>query len=307
MQQIKFYKKGKDLKFSNEYSEIPKIKKGEILVRVLYASITSGDIARIKFTGSTNKGKLFGSEFSGIVVEIDKTVKHLEEGDELMGYLPKGAQSEYIVLREKDVWTKVPKDLSLELAALLPNGALSALYFLRKAKFDRANKILVYGASSSVGSFAVQIAKFYQLKVTAVCGERNLKRIEVLGADEVMDYKSNSYRELKENYDLVFDCVQSGRHRSLLNLTSENGHYISTQLNAEIIKMWVKNCLKSKKVIFGIAQYKKEDLESLSEIVKVGKLKPLFDRSYSMNEIEGAYAYVKSGRKTGNVSIRMEA
>ena len=224
-----------------------------------------------------------------------------------------GAYAEYKCMPENGALAIKPANLSFEEAASIPNGALTALPFLRdKGKIQSGQKVLIYGASGSVGSAAVQLAKCYGAEVTAVCSTANLGWVNSLGAAHVIDYTCEKFTENGKTYDIIFDTIGKLSFSNCKNSLKGSGIYLST-VPAPIMMLqtlWpAKN--GSKKVKFlaaGLrpAHEKIKDLVFLTELIEAGKFKPVIDRSYPLEQIAEAHRYVKQGHKKGNVVIAVD-
>ncbi len=285
--------------------ERPAPKDNEILIEIYATSVTSGDVrlrasdfpalfwlpARLIFGLFTPKKKILGHELSGVVVGIGKNVSKFKVGDQVIGtttMLKTGAHAEYICLPETSkhgVVTFKPERLSFKEAACLPIGGMTALFLLEKARIKKGQNILVYGASGSVGSFAVQIASYFGATVTTVCSTSNLGMMTDLGATTIVDYKTQNYTDTTAKYDIVFDAVGKTTKADVKKVLHKNGAFVS-------IKMLTKE--------------KTEHLEELCNLADTGQILPFIDRTYALQEIVSAHAYVDSGRKRGNISITIK-
>jgi NADPH:quinone reductase-like Zn-dependent oxidoreductase len=286
--------------------EKPCPKDNEILIKIHAATVTSGDVrlrssdfpplfwlpARIIFGLFKPKKKILGHELAGTVEEIGKSVTKYKVGDEVFGtttMLKTGSYAEYICLPQEwknGVVAQKPENLSFKEAAALPVGAMTAMFLLEKASqslgIKTGQKVLVYGASGSVGSYAVQLAKQQGAKVTAVCSGSNVEMVKSLGAGKVIDYKKEDYSEGKEKFDIVFDAVGKTTKAKAKKVLNAEGKFVT-------IKM--------------LTTEKTQNLERIKELAEHGKLKPFIDKTFKLDEIVNAHKYVDSGRKRGNVVI----
>ena len=280
--------------------EKPAPRENEVLIRVHAASVTTGDVLLRKLHPlmfipmrlfGVRRKRIPGHELAGVVEEAGKNIKRFRKGDPVFGTttgLDVGANAEFVCLPEEGsegVLAIKPAEVSFEAAAALPVGGMTALYLLRKGNIQPGQKVLVYGASGSVGTYAVQIAKHhFGAEVTGVCSTANVELVQSLGADHVIDYTQEDLTRNGKTYDVVFDAVgklSASEGKSLLN---ENGTYLSVRSpTSEVL----------------------EDLMVLKDLVEAGKIKPAIDRHYPLEQTAEAHRYVEAGHKKGNVVIRV--
>jgi NADPH:quinone reductase-like Zn-dependent oxidoreductase len=261
------------------------------------------------------KVNILGMEFAGEVESVGKAVTRFGKGDQVFGStgFKFGTHAEYVCVPEDRGLAMKPDNMTLDEAAAVLFGGVSALYFLRKAKIQAGQKVLIYGASGSVGIFAVQLAKHFGARVTGVCSTANVDLVKSLGADEVVDYTRQDFSRAGRVYDMVFDTVgKSGFSRSLKAL-KRAGCYVrvggsgrlSSILGGILRGMWV-SITGAAKVIGGVAGSAAGDQSFLKGLIEAGKLRTVIDRRYSLDEIAQAHRYVEAGHKKGNVVIVLE-
>jgi NADPH:quinone reductase-like Zn-dependent oxidoreductase len=261
------------------------------------------------------KIQILGMEFAGTVEAVGKAVTRFHEGDQVFGStgFKFGTHAEYVCLPEEGRLAIKPVNMTLEEAAAIVFGGVSALYFLRRAKIHAGQKVLIYGASGSVGVFAVQLAKHFGAEVTGVCSTTNLDLVKSLGADEVIDYTREDFSKAGRVYDIVFDTVgKSGYSRSLSAL-DRDGFYVrvggsgrTLSLLGDVLRrIWV-SITSRVKVIGGVARGTTEDLLFLKALIEAGELRTVIDRRYSLDEIAEAHRYAEAGHKRGHVVILLE-
>lgn len=276
--------------------EKPAPRSNEILIKVHATTVTAGDwrmrkadpfLARI-FNGlfRPRKVKVLGFEVAGVVEEVGKSVKSFKPGDEVFAScgFRFGGYAEYTCLRESELIALKPVNMSFEEAAAVPIGGLTALRLLRQSNIKESDNVLIYGASGSVGTFAVQIAKAYGAKVTAVCSTSNINLLERLGADEVIDYTKDDFTKTTQRFNIVLDAVGKSSKAAARSLLHRGGKYAS---------------------VAGSPKENIDDLLVLKSLVEAGKVTSVIDRKYTLEQIREAHSYVESFRKKGNVVVNI--
>ena len=296
--------------------EKPTPKANEVLIKIYATAVTKEDPdmrASPGFNGFLKpRNPILGQELAGEVEAIGRGVTRFKPGDQVFGIDSFGAYAEYKCMPENGALAIKPANLSYEEAASVPNGALTALPFLRdKGKIQSGQTVLIYGASGSVGAAAVQLAKYYGAEVTGVCSTANLEWVRSLGADRVIDYTQEDFTENGKTYDIIFDTVGKRSFSECKGSLTDKGIYLATVPTPAMMlqALWSAKGGR-KKVKFAAtglrpASAKSKDLVFLTELIEAGKLKPVIDRRYPLEQTAEAHRYVEQGHKKGNVVITM--
>jgi NADPH:quinone reductase-like Zn-dependent oxidoreductase len=301
-----------------EEVERPAPREDEVLVRVRASTVNRTDcglrgaeffVSRF-FTGLRRpKQRIPGIELAGEVEAVGAAVTEFEVGNEVFG-VKSGAHAEYVCIRESGPLAHKPAGLSFEEAAAVCDGAALALACLRKAGPLEGRSVVVYGASGSVGTAGVQLAKHFGAEVTAVCNTKNLELVRSLGADAVIDYTQDDFTRNGKAYDVVFDAVGKHSFRRSRRSLRPGGTFVSTDLGylchlplLALATRW----LGSRKVRLGVTRYSKEDVQLLQQLLEAGEYRAVIDRRYPLEDVVEAARYVETGQKTGNVVLVVAA
>lgn len=300
-----------------EQVKVPFPKENEVLIKVQATSVNRTDcgfrsaeyfISRF-FSGLFQPSiKIWGSEFAGIIESTGKGVSSFKVGDRVFGFNDSrfGAHAEYMVMSENEAIGTIPDNLTFHEAAALTEGAHYALNNIRAVKVKVGQHVMVYGATGAIGSAAVQLLKYFGANVTAVCNTQNMDLVQSLGADRVIDYTKEDYTNTRQIYDWVFDAVGKSSFKKVKPILAEKGIYISTEFGKNGINVGqaiITPFLGGKKVLFPIPTINKEDVKFIRDLAENGRLKPVIDRQYALDDIVEAYRYVETGQKIGNVII----
>ncbi|KPJ96586.1 MAG: hypothetical protein AMJ53_00420 [Gammaproteobacteria bacterium SG8_11] len=310
--------------------EKPTPKDNEILIRVYATTVTSGDCrirsftlarwfwlpGRIIYGLKKPRNKIPGNELAGVIESVGKDVTLFRKGDQVFGISWgtsfQSATAEYKCLPEDGMVAIKPANITYEEAAAVPVGGLTALHFLRKGGVQSGpsyrtgrQKVLIYGASGSVGTFAVQLAKYFGAEVTGVCSTTNLESVKSLGADKVIDYTKEDFTKSGQPYDIIFDTVNKTSFSRCKSSLKQRGVYLT--VDWPLLQALWTSMVGSKKVIFGMASQNPDDLIFLKEISEAGRLKSVIDRRYPLEQTGEAHRYVEKGHKKGNVVITVHA
>jgi NADPH:quinone reductase-like Zn-dependent oxidoreductase len=256
------------------------------------------------------KRRILGMELAGEVEAVGEAVTEFAVGDEVFGVRGSGAHAEYVCMSETAPLAHKPAGMTFEEAAAVCDGAALALACLRKAGSLKGRSVLVYGASGSVGTAAVQLARYFGADVTAVCNTKNLELVRSLGADRVIDYTQDDFTKNGETYDVIFDAVGKHSFRRCRRSLKPGGTYVATDpgfmwhtFALALLTRWIGD----KRVAMGITKYTKEDVLFLKELIETGKYRAVIDRRYPLDDVLEATRYVETQQKTGNVVLTVSS
>ena len=302
--------------------EKPTPKDNEVLIRIFATTVTMGDcevrsstfplwirlLIRISIGIRKPKEKysILGQELAGEIEAVGKDVRLFKKGDQVFastgfGF---GAHAEYKCFPENGVLAIKPANMAFEEAATIPYGGLTALTYLRKGNIQSGQKVLINGAGGTIGTFAIQLAKYFETEVTGVDSTMKLDMLSSIGADKVIDYTQEDFTKSGETYDVIFDVVGKSSFSGCIRSLTKKGIYLF--LNPTLSKMirgqWISRT-RRKKVKFWTESENAEDLIFLRKLIEEGKLKSVIDRRYSFEQIAEAHSYVETGKRTGHVVI----
>ena len=294
----------------------------EVLIRIRATTVCAADWRMRKadpffirlFMGlrGPRKVRILGMEFSGEIEAVGKCVSRFHKGDAVFGSagFQFGCHAEFLCLPESGQLAMMPRTMSFEEAAAVMFGGVSALCFLRRAKIQAGQKVLIYGASGSVGVFAVQLAKYFGAQVTGVCSTRNVELVKSLGADHVVDYTTEDFSQVGPIYDVLFDTVGHSGFRRSMRCLKRGGACVQVGYSGKLGSLvgwmvgglWARTTGKAK-MIGGVAQSAAGDQAFFTELIEAGKLRTVIDRRYRLDEIAEAHRYAQAGHKVGHVVI----
>ena len=300
--------------------EKPVPKADEVLIKVHASTVTAGDCEmrsfrfpiylwiplRLFFGVRRPRMKVLGQEFAGEIESVGSEQTLFKEGDRIFGSteLKLGAYADFLCLPSSYAITKMAKGLSFEEAASIPTGGMNALFFLRKARIQAGQKVLIIGAGGSIGTVAIQLAKNSGARVTAIDTKEKLDMLLSIGADHVIDYRQEDFTANGETYDVIFDVAGKSPFSKTINSLEPKGVYLMGNPSLrQMFRRVLPGGKGDRKIIAGAASYKAADLRYLNELLADGRIKPVIDRIFPLEELSDAHRYVESGAKKGNVVI----
>jgi len=303
--------------------EKPIPKDNEVLIKIHATTVSAGDceirrfkypiwialLVRINLGLNGPKNRILGQELAGEIELVGKDVKLFMKGDQVFAVtgLNLGTYAEYICLPEDGTIVIKPTNMTFEEAAAVPLGGLLAIHFLKKGNTQSGQKVLIYGASGSIGTFAIQLAKYFGAEVTGLCSTTNLELVKSLGASKVIDYTKEDFTQSGDTYDIIFDTVGKSSFSDCIRSLNKEGIYLQANPSLSMIirGKWT-SMTSSKKVITMMMRESIEDLVFLKELIEAGKIKSVIDRRYPLEQIAKAHSYVEKGHKKGNVVITVK-
>ena len=297
--------------------ERPVPKDDEVLVRIHATTVSRTDcalrgaeplISRFVTGLLRPKRKILGSDLAGEVEAVGAAVTEFEVGDHVFGINPWkfGAHAEFICMRANASLAHMPAGMTFEAAAAVCDGAILALNALRPADLRKGQQILIYGASGSIGTAGVQLARYFGADVTAVCNTKNFELVRSLGADEVIDHTQEDFTNNGRTYDVIFDAVGKHSFKRCRSSLKRGGMYVATDhLHNVVLALWTAR-FGDKRVLFPIPpRFTKNDAMFLKELIEAGKYRAVIDRSYPLEQVVEATRYVETKQKTGNVVLTL--
>ena len=305
------------LEFKNV--EKPTPKDNEVLIKVCATSVTAADclmrrgdtlISRVFLGFRKPRRRILGTEIAGEIEKTGKNVTRFQEGDQVYGFtgFGLGAYAEYNCMPENGSLVLKPTNMNYNEAVAVVDGASTAMFFLKdKANIQNGQKVLIIGASGSIGTFAIQIAKYFGAEVTGVCSTVNLDLVKSLGADKVIDYRKDDFTKNDEKYDIILDTVGKSSFSQIKLCLNKNGKYLLTAggLMDRLLMLWT-GIFSEKKLITGMSIEKTESLIFIKKLIEEGRIKLVTDRCYKLENIAQAHDYVEKGHKKGNVIINVK-
>jgi len=302
--------------------EKPVPKDNEILIKIHAANVFPGDcemrrfdvhpsmwvIVRLALGIVKPRREILGQELSGTIEAVGKDVTEFESGDKILGstQMRLGGYADYVCLPAKYPFVVKPKNISDVQASTLSVGGTNALHFIRKAELKKGEKILIFGAAGSIGTYAVQLAKLEGAEVTVVDSANKLPLLKSLGADKLIDYEAEDFTKNGDCYDVIFDVVGKSPYRASLRSLKPGGRYVLANIGLTVMLRGLWTSLGSdRSVLYQLASIKKEDMVELKNLMAEGKLKAAIDRTYPLEEAVAAHCYIESGAKAGHVVLEI--
>lgn len=306
----------------------PTPKANEILIKVHATTVGTGELwarnfkaisprhfsmplpmwfaGRLMFGINKPKINILGAELAGEVADVGSKVTRFKVGDAVFAYRGPalGANAEYLSMPETSVVAIKPTNMTFAEAATVPYGAMTALILLRKVQIQPGQKILINGASGGIGSYGVQLAKYYGAEVTGVCSTPRIELVKTLGADHVIDYTKEDFTQNAQKYDVIFDILGRSSFAGVKNSLTAQGRYLLASFKTpQLWQMFMTSMTSGAKVICGLAFESTTDLLHIKELVEAGKIRAVIDRCFPLAQVADAHRYVEAGQKKGSVVI----
>lgn len=309
----------------------PTPKDNEVLVKIHATSVNYGDLlarkfskissqefnmplpfwflARIMFGINKPKNPILGSEFAGEIESVGTAVQQFKPGDQVFGYRGQrlGCYAEYVCMPGDDEIALKPSPMTYAEAAVVPYGAITALNLLRKGSIQSGHKVLINGASGSIGLAAVQLASSYGAEVTGVCSTPRMELVKALGAEKVIDYTREDFTQNGETYDLIFDVLGRSSFARCRSVLKPNGRYLLASFKMQqLLQMLWTSRFSGQKVICALSPEKTGDLPAIKELIEEGKLQAAIDACFPLEQAAEAHRYAEAGHKKGHIAITVE-
>ena len=321
MQAVRYQRYGSPDVLENCTLPRPAISEKEVLVRVRYSTVNRTDCGFlraapliIRFVSGLFKPKyeILGCEFSGDVVQVGSQVSDFKAGDRVFGFKDDdyglGGHAQYTAMPCDGMLQHIPANVSYAAGAAGLEGSHYALSGIRATGINEHSQVLINGATGAIGSAAVQIVAAMGARVTAVCAEAHKEKVRSLGAEKVIDYLSEDFTKIDDQFDVVFDAVGKSRFKLCKRLLKPNGIYTSSELGPycenPLLALTTK-LARGKRVVFPIPSNLKSDVQTIADLMRQNKFEPMVDRTYPLDELADAFRYVETGMKLGNVLIEI--
>lgn len=318
MKAIELTKYGAPANLQMKEVEKPSPKDSEILIKIHATSVSSGDarmrradpfIIRLIFGFKRPRKPVLGVVVAGEVESIGKEVSKFKAGDLVFGSsgMNFGAHAEYVSVPEDAVLAMKPGNMTFEEAAAIPFGATASLHFLRIASIQQGQKVLVNGASGALGTMALQLARNFGAELTAVCSTAHVELMKSLGADHVVDYTKEDFTANEEKYDVIFDTIGKMPLKKALKSLNTNGQLLLASAGiGTMLGGTIRSIFSKKKIVSGVIKETVEDMNFFKQEIEKGRLNAVIDKTYTLEQIAEAHAYVDKGHKKGNVIISVQ-
>jgi len=289
---------------------------GDVLVRVRATSVNQTDchmrrarpfVWRFMLGLRRPKRRILGMEFAGEVAAVGEGVTAFDVGDRVFGIRNFGSNAEFVCVKESSPLARMPDGLRFEEGAAIFDGAFQGLAALRRGNVGEGTRLLVYGASGSCGTAAVQLGRHLAAHVTAVCNTKNVELVRSLGADEVIDYTKDDFAKNGETYDVILDAVGKQSFLHSRGSLRQGGVYVATDRMINVALLLWTRWFGKRKVVFGMPRLTQENVLFVKELVETGRYRAVVDRTYPLEDVVEAARYVESWQKTGNVVLTVDA